>query len=228
VSNKPKILFTKTLTKLQKASTAAMGLDLDILPFISVTYEFDTVELSTCDAWVITSGHAANYLSTHFDDFDKSMLPKVVYAISPKSTRLIENLGLNIQYAGHDAESLANHIAADDSIEKVIFFCGNKRRDMLPTILTGAGMEVTEHKVYSTSLVNKAVDVSAYRGIAFASPSAVEGFAELNKVSSQDIFVIGDTTAEAASQLLDAQPIVATQPSIEDLLNTIYYHYKPK
>ncbi len=202
-----------------------MGLDIAVEPFIKITYEYDLVELHECDAWAFTSANAANYISTHFDDIDKRLIPEKVFAISPRSTEIIQQLNLQFQYAGTDAKSLAEHILTTD-MERIAFFKGNLTQDTFTDILTAGGIKVAEHQVYQTKILHKVVNMNAFEGIAFASPSAVQGFAQLNRITDQEVFVIGNTTKAAAERLLDVKPIVAAEPSIDDLLKTIYYYYK--
>ncbi|NJE06735.1 hypothetical protein E3E36_11450 [Thermococcus sp. M36] len=55
----------------------------------------------------------------------------------------------NIQSRGKNALDLANSII-EQSIQLVVFFCGNIRRDELPETLAAKGVEVKEVVVYET------------------------------------------------------------------------------
>ena len=93
------------------------------------------------------------------------------------------------------AKELADIIAKNSNSDKVVFFCGDHRRDELSAILREKNIEVNEIVVYKTRLVPHKIE-KKYDGILFFSPSAVQSFFEKNKLDDQTIlFAIGNTTA---------------------------------
>lgn len=93
----------------------------------------------------------------------------------------------------------------------IIFFCGDLRRSDLPSI------GVSEVIVYRTVLTPRQIERD-YDGIAFFSPSAVESFFSVNRISSGvALFAIGSTTA-AAIQNRCANPVVVSKRPDKTLL----------
>ena len=60
------------------------------------------------------------------------------------------------------------------------FFCGNLRRDELPTALKAADIPFEELVVYTTEELKKTVQAEQYDAICFFSPSGVKSFASAN------------------------------------------------
>ena len=143
-----------------------------------------------------------------------------IFCIEPATKRSIENYFENIHIAGAatNAEALADTIISDKSVKKVVFFCGNKRRDTLPRKLNNNGIEVEELVVYNT--VEKPQLVSkTYDGILFFSPSAVRSFFFLNDIKkSTTLFAIGNTTAEEIKLFSEAKTIITEIPDQEQLI----------
>lgn len=67
----------------------------------------------------------------------------------------------------NSAEKLANYLKDNLESKSVTFFCGNKRRDELPEILTEQGIEVTEIESYQTQLTPRKLDEKNNGGIVF-------------------------------------------------------------
>lgn len=83
----------------------------------------------------------------------------------------------------------------EKGIKKVVFFCGNMRRDELPDKLRQHGVQVEEITVYTTEETPYLVE-KQYDGILFYSPSAVRSFFSLNKLPVTTFcYAIGETTA---------------------------------
>jgi len=109
--------------------------------------------------------------------------------------------------------------------KKIIFFCGDQRRDELPAILKDHGIEVEEIVVYKTIPQTIRID-KQYDGIAFYSPSAVDSFFSVNDLNASTIvFSIGLTTSDAIRKYVDNKIIVTTQPGKENLVNRIIDYY---
>ena len=132
----------------------------------------------------------------------------------------------SIVCSAQDANTLATKIIALHSINKVIFFCGDKRMDTLPTTLLDAGIIVKEVVVYAT--VEKPQFVAKeYDGILFYSPSGVSSFFSLNMADPGTVlFAIGNTTAVAIQQETDNKVVICETPSKEKLLDTAIAYFQ--
>jgi len=101
------------------------------------------------------------------------------------------------------AKGLAEELIRSGGGREVYFFCGDQRRDELPFILRQSGRTLNELVVYRTIWTPHKVN-REYSGIVFFSPSAVESFFSVNKVSPEArLYAIGPTTAAAIRECVD-------------------------
>ncbi|HEX5653930.1 MAG TPA: uroporphyrinogen-III synthase [Chitinophagaceae bacterium] len=124
----------------------------------------------------------------------------------------------NIAGTADSAAELAELIVEESKAEEVIFFCGDQRREELPSILRNHDLEVNEIVVYHTIAVPHKIN-QEYQGILFFSPSAVDSFFRLNKLPSKTIlFAIGKTTEAQIRKYTTNTIIRAEEPGKENLL----------
>jgi uroporphyrinogen-III synthase len=131
----------------------------------------------------------------------------------------------SISGGGENASALADRIMLEPDIKSVIFFCGEQRRDELPTKLQEHNIEVKEIRVYKTiNLLNPLT--KTYDGIMFFSPSAVESFFRSNTPSPSTIlFAIGGTTAAAIEQYAPNKVITSDRPGKEALVDKVVSYF---
>jgi uroporphyrinogen-III synthase len=123
-----------------------------------------------------------------------------------------------VAFTAKDATKLAEAIARD-KIERIVFFCGNKRREELPDLLLGQNISVEELIVYETIETPATID-RTHHGILFFSPSAVNSFFSYNKPAKEIIFfAIGNTTANAIKQFATNRIIVSDFPAKDHLVD---------
>lgn len=126
------------------------------------------------------------------------------------------------------AAALAECIRDREKERHVVFFCGDKRRDELPEMLTAAGFSVTEIVVYQTVLTPRRVE-RTYAGIAFFSPSAVESYFSANAPENATVmFAIGDTTADAIRARCDNEVMICPRPEKALLVRTMIDYFNNK
>lgn len=128
-----------------------------------------------------------------------------------------------------NASALAKKIIDDALIKKVIFFCGDQRRDELPAELKKNKIEVSEIVVYTT--IETPIDIhKKFDGILFFSPSGVKSFFKKNIIDSDvQIFSIGETTASEVKHFTTQPVIIAEKPGTEELINlAVKYFSKNK
>lgn len=146
----------------------------------------------------------------------------LVYCIGEKTLEFVMNYfpRATIQGTAHNASALGEVIVSENITEKLYFFCGNIRRDDLPNKIASSKIILEEILVYNTTMLNKTIE-KTYNGILFYSPSAVESFFSVNKISETVIiFAIGKTTAESTEKFCENKIIIGNVSSKKALLQT--------
>lgn len=117
-----------------------------------------------------------------------------------------------------NAALLAEVIAEKIDGNKIIFFCGNRRLEDLPRLLTEKNIDVEEVVVYHTELVPQKI-VDDYEAVAFFSPTAVESFFKDNTPKKSVVyFSVGRTTTEAIKKYSRNKVITSDNPSEESVI----------
>ena len=99
---------------------------------------------------VFTSQNAVEALLNNFSPMELNF--ENIYCVGRRTKRLIEKKIGKVSQVENDAEKLANYLVDNLDTKNVTFFCGNKRRDALPEILTNNEIEVNEVICYQTQL----------------------------------------------------------------------------
>ncbi|RAR71663.1 uroporphyrinogen-III synthase [Flavobacterium aciduliphilum] len=149
---------------------------------------------------------------------------KNVFAVGLKTKSLLEENGFNVGVHTDYASDLAEIISLIYNKEQYTFFCGNLRRDVLPTTLKENGIKCDEIEVYETNLISKKVP-HKFDGILFFSPSAVESYLKSNTIKNEMCFCIGETTAEALEEKEINNIIIADQPSVDNVIEEVIECY---
>lgn len=146
-----------------------------------------------------------------------------IYALAGATSSAVNNL-LNTDAEitnAADAADLSIFILKQESPQKIIFFCGNRKREVLPDSLRKAGFDVQEVEVYETGLTKTAVH-EPFDGILFFSPSAVQSFFASNKLSEEVVcFCIGKTTAAALKDFTHNKILIAHEPSEKSIVQLV-------
>jgi uroporphyrinogen-III synthase len=228
MENKIQILSTKKISDALVSEAAASNICIDFVSFIETKEliapetEERILQLSSQKVTVIfTSSNAVNAVGKRL----ASKPSWKIYCIEPATKNSVADFfgSSSIYGSGINADKLADKIIADKPDEDVIFYCGNKRRDVLKEKLEKEGIHLEEIIVYKTIETPRPVSKN-YDGILFFSPSAVNSFFSENKMNQSQLFAIGSTTAEAAKSFTQRSVIVSERPSAESLINsTIAY-----
>lgn len=148
------------------------------------------------------------------------------YAVGPKTAARVEALGLRSRGAeAGDAAALADRIVGDAPSAPLLFLCGNRRRDTLPTRLREGDVPFDELVVYETH-PRDSLDLPSSTGstwLAFFSPSGLEAVRQAEAVDPAEyrIAAIGPTTAGALEESGLSVEAVAAKPSPEGLVAAI-------
>jgi uroporphyrinogen-III synthase len=229
-SRRIQILSTRPVDQSLIQDAEACGIDIEMISFIeteaisdeTVIKKIQTLASERITA-VFTSMNAveavvgATNTSPHWQ----------IGSLGTTTYKLIQKHfpGSSVIATGNNASELANALSLIVTNEKIIFFCGDQRRDELPSILKEHGIEVEEIIVYKTIPQPVRIDKD-YDGIAFYSPSAVHSFFSVNKLNKSTIvFSIGSTTSESVRQYTINPIIEAGEPGKENLIKKILDYY---
>ncbi len=218
------ILSTRPLSASLVAEANTAGITIDELSFIetepiqdiATQQEIEQAYLQSATV-VFTSMNAVDAVVAWQDGQQPDW---VIYCMGNTTKKLLqESFGAHsVAGTANNAAELAELITAESDADEVIFFCGEQRRDELPSILRKSGIDVQEILVYETIHTPHKIS-KEYQAILFYSPSAVHSFFSTNKVSAQTIlFAIGTTTAKAVQQYCNNTIIVGKAPGKEELV----------
>lgn len=131
----------------------------------------------------------------------------------------------NILASSPYGSELATAIIALGNITDVNFYCGNQRRDELPTALKQAGIRVNEYVIYE-NIPSPTVTAEDYDGLLFFSPSAVKSYLSANRLHSKTVcFAIGRTTATELREYTDNKIIMSTDISEDAMVQTAIFYF---
>ena len=172
------------------------------------------------DNGIITSQNAAKIV------IDNKVLIKNCFCVGEKTKDLLENNGFNVVKAKRSSEELAKSILRKNKNEDFWYFCGNIRREELPSLIKDEVNVYREIVIYNTSPVLKKVNQD-YKDIIFCSPSAVESYTQENSLENSTAYCIGETTAKEAEKYTK-EVIISNEQNLEELLKTTVKHLKKK
>ncbi|MBL7698461.1 MAG: uroporphyrinogen-III synthase [Chitinophagaceae bacterium] len=172
--------------------------------------------ISTKAVVVFTSRNAVKATGANYDVKDVDW--KIYCLESATAKEVMKYFGEGkIAGTAANAEGLSKVIIQNADSRKIVFFCGNLRRDLLPATLRSNGFEVNEIVVYSTVLHPQTI-VDDYDAVAFFSPSAVESFFSANKTGEGVVFFsVGKTTRDAIRKYTANKIFTSKKPSEESL-----------
>lgn len=208
--NKISILSTKKLTPAQKELFLGTGLGLVEYDAIKIDFLKLSLQNILIENAIFTSQNAVKAVLEQKPNIDSC------FCVGQKTQTLLKKNNYHIAAIADNAKQLADIIVTEYTKQSFVFFCGNRRRDELPTILKNNKITVQEKTVYQTSS-HIVQFYKEFDGIMFFSPSAVQSFTQNNTIGNSIVFCIGNTTATEA-QKHTQNLIVANKPSIENVL----------
>ncbi len=217
------ILSTKQLSPALLQYARENGLEIDCIPFISTVPVTDPTivrqvqELPLQNIYVaFTSGIAAQAVAAML-----TAPPKwKIFSLHNQTRKNVEACfpGSEIVATAQYGEDLAKEILRRKEVKEIVFFCGNKRMDSLPSLLPAHGVRLQEFVVYETILTPSKPD-KKYNAILFYSPSGVESFCSVNKVDENTpLLSIGNTTTNAIRKKLNNKVYTAATATVEGVI----------
>ena len=141
-----------------------------------------------------------------------------------KTKALLEESGFQVLACKDYAAELAKIITSNYKHHSITFLAGNIRRDTLPDALKNAKMKFDEIRAYQTILNPQRIK-AIVDGILFFSPSGIESYTKLNKITDEVCFCIGTTTADALQDITENY-VIANQPTVENTIIQCINYYK--
>jgi uroporphyrinogen-III synthase len=230
---KSHILCTRPLDNALIKKATAKNILIDCVSFIE-TRPVVTSSLTTFIEGIATRNTAVAFTSMNAAEVvittlqQKSLKPNwKIYCLPGATLSIIKNYFLgNIIVSAKNASALADQIIEAKPTE-VVFFCGNLRREELPTKLAIHKIAVKEIVVYET-LETPTHITATYNGILFFSPSAVESFFSNNTIEPHTtLFAIGDTTAQAIKNFSSNTTVISDFPGKEQLIEKVITYFNP-
>lgn len=204
------LLSTKILTLNEQSKLA--GFELTHYNAIEIREESFTSS-RTVNRAIITSQNAAKII------IKKGVVISNAFCVGSKTAALLKGSGYEVQYIAKNALALGEYLVENYSQEEFVFFCGDKRRDELPSLLLQNSILFKEKKVYTTHLVSRKFN-KQFGAVLFFSPSGVEIYVSKNNLGKSIAFCIGETTANTAKKYTDSI-VVANETTIESVLESI-------
>ena len=230
MQNKVQILSTKKISDSLIKDAAQKNICIDEINFIETKENIPAEiknrisELSEQNILAIfTSSNAVKVVG-------KIVSPETnwkIYCIEPATKKTVETIFPNSSIAAtaKDAAELSEKIVKENSVKQIVFFCGNQRRDLLPSQLKNNGIEVEELVVYQTIETPQIIS-KKYDGILFFSPSAVRSFFAKNKLeATTQIFSVGKTTADEINFFSNNPIMISEIPASENLIAEVIKHF---
>jgi len=180
---------------------------------------------------VFTSSNAVTAAKKYLDDYVNHLPPQwKIFCLSGKTKEsLIESEALfgTIEATALSAAELAQQVI-EHGVKELLFFCGNRRREELPTILQTAGVKVHEVMVYEVE-ETPVVANGDFDGVLFFSPSAVQSFFNVNQLKENVVcFAIGQTTAASLQLFTTNKLCVSKEPTQEALVKEVINYFKTR
>ncbi len=171
---------------------------------------------------IFTSQNSVEALLSNFSSLELDFVN--IYCVGKRTKRLVERKIGKVAHVENSAKNLANYLVNTIQEKEITFFCGNKRRDDLPEILTNNNIQVNEIECYKTSLTPKKLD-KKYNGILFFSPSAIESYLKENKSNQFIAFCIGETTGNEAQEHFE-NVIISKLPTVESVIKSVNDYFQ--
>ena len=234
-----KVLSTKKLNPLLVSESAERGIEIIEKEFITILpvtngnsmERIRELAIKTDISVTFTSAQAVSMVDKTLNG-DINLIPLwKIFCLSGNTRETIANsrsLSKSIVAAtAENAAGLAKKIM-EKGIERLVFFCGDKRRDDLPELLSAAGIQLEEIVVYRT-IETPVLETGHVDGVLFFSPSAVQSFFSVNKLNKDTVcFAIGETTATAIGKYTVNRIITSEFPRQELLVATAGFYFQQR
>lgn len=210
------VLSTKILTTAQRELLPKKQIELIDYSAIQVI-EKDFKLPPNMEYVLFTSQNTVHFFLKKARKSSLNLSSLKAFCVGEKTAALLRSNNINVIDFRHYAADLSKLIIAEYPRKIFTFFCGEQRRDTLPSAFIKNKIEYSEVQLYQTQLNPKAWKLS-FPVILFFSPTGVESFLLKNTLShDQTAICIGTTTAEGLKNT-QAKILLARKPTVEEVL----------
>lgn len=222
---KPKIciLSTKKLHSNQKQFLLNAGFSVIEADFIKIT--FVPFQLKTIPTLLLFTSQNAVKSVLQNDDIEViKQIPAV--CVGSKTKQLLQENDFKVLETQEYADDLVPIIQEKFSKEKIAFFAGNLRRDVLPNAMQKSNISFEEYMVYQNTA--NSIEIKAETdALLFFSPSGIHSYLQLNSIENQTCFCIGTTTAATLSGITN-NIVIANKQTVENVIIQCINYYSNK
>ncbi len=227
MKNKIRIISCRVINPENRMQALNAGIRIEDYGFLSFHYldgsAFADTLFSPEIPLVFTSRHAVMAVSEILRNQKHNPGDVSAFCIRGITRETAHEKGFRLLGEAPDAKSLSA-VILKTPFKKVIYPCGNLRRDTLIDQLSTNGVETEEILVYRKTLHNFQID-PPYQGILFFSPSQIDAFRKTNILEDHiPAFCIGETTGTYLRELGHKNTLIATE-SRENVLIQQVIHY---
>lgn len=216
-----RILSTKKLLSNQRQFLLNAGFGVVDADFIEVRpLPFAMTDIR--ENLIFTSANAVQSVAAHPEV--QSIRRHPVFCVGEKTANVLDEVGFTVVENTDYGADLAKIITGNYASESFTFFCGNLRLDTIPNELRAHQVDFNEICVYETALTPQEVSGS-FDAILFYSPSGVESFLKVCHPADAVCICIG-TTTEAALSGVTSNIVLASKPSVENVIIQAINYYK--
>ena len=166
---------------------------------------------------IFTSKNAVKALRSSIPDLDPSGLRCI--CVGSGTGKMLRKWGFSVLEEAPTAEHLCLRIQKQYARDSFVYYCGNKRLNLIPNTLTALGVKWKEVIAYRTTL-NRQYFKDPFEAVLFFSPSGVESFMSVNKIAGATGYCIGKTTAKALEKYTQ-KIIQANNPTMQGLIERV-------
>ncbi len=219
------IVSTKILSPQLTEYVEHSGIALTQHNFIQTTIDVsERLEVNQFRKYIVlTSKTAVNAWMMLSKKYEINLADHFIFCTDQGTLHEVLANALPVKASASNASALADAILAMKEVKAVTFICSNIRRDELPVKLKGNGVDVIEVVGYHT-LATPIKISEPYHSALFFSPSGVESFVSLNKVSPI-CFCIGETTAACAISNGFKEVHTSDRSTPESLIEKVILYY---
>ena len=217
------VFSTKYISK-EQSTKLKSDIGVAMNDFISIKYNRvkPTALKAPLKNVIFTSKNAVEALLYNYSSEELNF--ENIYCVGRRTKKLIENKIGKVTKVESTAKKLADYLSENLKEKEITFFCGNKRREELPKILSENNITVNEIECYQTVLTSEKIDPK-YSGILFYSPSGVESFLKNNTTTNRIAFCIGETTASEARNHFETV-VVSKASNVDSVIDSVNEHFK--
>lgn len=211
-NNTLRVLSTKILPSAQQKILQKHGITLFEQDFIRTEKVVFSV-VPEADALIFTSQNAVRSVAD--SAFFEGLKSKPVFCVGSQTEKLLKNYSWETIFPQENATDLAQFLVNQPK-RRYVFFCGNLRREAIPSALQKAKIPFAEILAYRTKLQPQKTQVLP-QVILFFSPSAVKSFALKNTPENSKVICIGSTTAQEAQKYF-AEVFISQKATIQSVI----------